>query len=103
MKRWPNDWAPKPNISISSMKAFNECERKWLYQYAPTQITRQFDYDLQAQARLMPWRMLTGQVVDDVIREALRCYCDTQQWPASLPDKANEILREYSKRTHKYL
>lgn len=103
MKRWPNNWAPKPNISFNSMKVFDECERKWLYQYAPTHIARQFDYDLQAQARLMPWYMLGGQVVDDVIREALRFYRDTQQWPTNLPDRANEILREYSKRTNEYL
>jgi hypothetical protein len=102
MKRWPNDWAPKPNISYTSMKTFDECERKWLYQYAPAPISRQLDYDLRVQARLLPWNMLIGQVVHDVIQETIRTYQRTNQWLADPMKRANEILRGYSKRTITY-
>lgn len=98
-KHWPNDWAPKPNISLTSMKVFDECQRKWVYYSLPYEIRNEVGFGIRAEKSLMPWEAFAGQVVDDVLREAIRDYMLTQEWPDDLSERAKTIWKDYSKRS----
>src|SRR5258708_25622784 len=96
-KSWPKDWAPKPNISLTSMKVFDSCERKWVYYTQPTEIKGELSFGLRAEKAIMPWEAFAGQVVDDVIRQALLYYMIKEEWPDDLLDRAKVVWKDYSK------
>jgi hypothetical protein len=94
--QWPNSWAPKPNISLTSMKAFDECQRRWLYYSLPNEIKGEVSFGIRAEKSLMPWEAFAGQVVDDVLREAFNNYMIDERWPVDLLDRAKAIWKNYS-------
>jgi hypothetical protein len=93
---WPS-WPPRDSVSISftSLAEYDECPRRWLNQHASDLLSDDTKWDIRAESRLAPWDALAGRVVDDTIRWALNEYVSTEEWPAELMTKANEILRQY--------
>jgi hypothetical protein len=84
-------------LSKSKLGVFAECERKWAYldAFSWDVLDPRVKFLLKAQARLMPFSMLPGQVVDDTITESLRHYFDTRQWLPDPLQRAKAIVKEY--------
>lgn len=84
-------------LSKSKLQTFDECERKWAYSdgFSWEVLDDRVKFVLKAQARLMPFPMLAGQVVDDTITESLRHYFDCGQWLPNPLQRATAIVKEY--------
>ena len=91
---WPDAWAPKPNISFSSLATYRECPRKYWFTAAPAEIRRQFPYSYKAECNLLSDFMVVGQVVDESIKRGLKIYRGTREWPKDMRAIGNQTLGE---------
>ncbi len=103
MKLWPDDWAPKPNISISTMKTYLECPRKFWYSNAPNEVKRQFQRQYKLERNLTSDNMLVGQIVDEVIKGDLKLYRAIRDWTSDLHHAGQGVLKEILKCSEEYL
>ena len=92
--RWPDAWAPKPNVSLSSIKTFEECRRKYWLLNAPSDIRTKFPHSYKVERNLMSDNMVVGQIVDETIKRGLRIYRGTKMWPSDLIAMGMQTLLE---------
>lgn len=81
---------------------FDECERRWGLKYFPTFLPDELATQAGLEGGLMNYRLLAGQVVDDVITNAIRQRIGIGNWPDDLLAMAKTILREYIDKSIKW-
>ena len=64
---WPDSWAPKPNVSHSSLNTFDECRRKYWLMTAPPEIRTKFPRAYKVERNLINDYMVVGQRLNDVV------------------------------------
>lgn len=94
-----SDHPPKPNLSKSSISEFNDCERRWAlhhcwYDFDYFEFPDDLKRECQFHARLMSNEAFAGQVVHDVIDEALRGRVEGR-FPLEPYERAKEIAAQY--------
>ncbi len=87
-------WAPKPSISYSSMRLYDQCPRAWLMRYGPECLPLNMRAAARVEGRLSPTAALAGSVVDKVITDALYCWHRGGERPRNLFPNARRCLRE---------
>jgi hypothetical protein len=93
---WPEAWAPKPNLSYSSVKTLKTCSYSWWLSYCAGEHEQLLSDELRRQRRLGPYSGLAGLVVDDIIKYAMRHFVEHGRWPDTLEGKGIELLRGYN-------
>lgn len=98
------DMPPFPSVSKTSLGAFEDCERKWALNYQWWKVPQAIKGDIMLERKLMPFTALVGQVVDDTITAALRCFHTKGYWPKKPLAKASEeLFEQYLETTRKWI
>ncbi|MCZ7579599.1 MAG: PD-(D/E)XK nuclease family protein [Fimbriimonadaceae bacterium] len=96
-------YPPSPNLSKTSIGTFDECERQYALHYLWIELSQPVKREAWFQRALMKWSLLVGQVVDDVITEAIRRYYDKREWPENWEKGVERILEEYETWTEVFI
>ncbi len=82
---------PGPSISFTRYKTYDECPRRWLYQYRSSLLPGAPVWPVEQQRKLAPWQTFAGKVVDAAIGEILHRYKREGKWPEDARKIAQDL------------
>jgi hypothetical protein len=79
-------------LSHLSYEMLDQCQRRWILQYAGDHLPDSLKWHALQQKKLTLWPWFVGSVVDATISDALLHYKREGRWPANVQRRAHRIM-----------